>query len=298
MSNAAQNVAPAPAPSADAAPGFAAPATPMAVHAWSLHRTLGRFVAEHANPPGSTAMTPTPAAPGAVDMLDLPRELAAHGIGTVQLCHFHLPRRDRSYLEELRAALAEAEVALDALLVDNGDLVHPTDADAHEAWIAGWLEDAAVLGATRGRVCAGESDPTPELIAASGARLSRLATGSPVRVVTENWKQLLPTADDVHALLDATGGSVGLLIDLDNWTMPGRDQQLASIAGRAETSHAKCPTTEDGALDPARYRRTLEAVLGAGYDGPLCLVYAGADDDEWAGLAACQQVVDAVRTDG
>ncbi|MFC7375141.1 sugar phosphate isomerase/epimerase family protein [Brachybacterium sp. GCM10030268] len=291
MSTAAQNTAPADH-RADASP---APATPMAVHAWSLHRTLGGFIAEHANPPGSSAMTPTAAAPGAVDMLDLPRELAAHGVGTVQLCHFHLPRRDRSYLEELRAALADADVVLDALLVDSGDPVHPTDADAHEAWIAEWLEDAAVLGARRGRVCAGESSPTPELIAASGERLARLAAGSPVRVVTENWKDLLASADDVHALLDAAGGSIGLLVDLDNWKIPDREAQLASIGGLAETSHAKCPTTAEGALDTEDYRRVLQAVLGAGYDGPLCLVYAGADDDEWAGLAACQQVVDAVR---
>jgi hypothetical protein len=54
----------------------------------------------------------------------------------VKLCHFHLPSRDPAYLDELRASLADAHT-LDALLIDSGDLVHPTDADEHEAWIAG-----------------------------------------------------------------------------------------------------------------------------------------------------------------
>ncbi|MBI4900350.1 MAG: sugar phosphate isomerase/epimerase, partial [Actinobacteria bacterium] len=95
-----------------------------AVHDWSLHRTLGRFVSDHANPPGASGgMRPTEPDAGALALLDLPSELAARGYDTVQLCHFHLPSRDRSYLDELRSALGDAGIALDALLVDAGDLV-------------------------------------------------------------------------------------------------------------------------------------------------------------------------------
>ncbi|HSN10556.1 MAG TPA: TIM barrel protein [Propionibacteriaceae bacterium] len=268
-----------------------------AVHDWSLHRTLGRFVSVHANPPGaSSGMTPTDAEPGSLALLDLPRELAARGYDTVQLCHFHLPSRDRSYLDELRSALSDAGIALDALLVDAGDLVHLTDAEIHERWIAGWLEDAAVLGARRARVIAGQSEPTPHRLAQSSQALRRLAQVSEVRVVTENWMALLPTAVEVHHLLDACEGEVGLLVDLANWTGPDRDVQLASIGGRAETSHAKCRTTGDGALDVDDYRRALQAVLGAGFSGPLCLVYDGPDPDEWDKLAGCQEVVDEVTS--
>lgn len=241
-------------------------------------------------------MTPTDAEPGSLALLDLPRELAARGYDTVQLCHFHLPSRDRSYLDELRSALSDAGIALDALLVDAGDLVHLTDAEIHERWIAGWLEDAAVLGARRARVIAGQSEPTPHRLAQSSQALRRLAQVSEVRVVTENWMALLPTAVEVHHLLDACEGEVGLLVDLANWTGPDRDVQLASIGGRAETSHAKCRTTGDGALDVDDYRRALQAVLGAGFSGPLCLVYDGPDPDEWDKLAGCQEVVDEVTS--
>lgn len=266
------------------------------VQAWSLHRTFGRFVADHVVPPGAAGGMP-PHAPdaGSLALLDLPAELAARGYDSVQLCHFQLPRRDRAYLEELRASLDASGITLDALLVDFGDLLHPTDADAHERWIASWLDDAGVLGATRARVVAGEAPPTPERLLDSGRRLRRLASGSPVRVVTENWKALLPTAADVHHLLDAAGGEVGLLVDLDNWKGAERDADLASVGGLAETSHAKCPTAPDHSLDLESYRRALRAVLGAGFAGPLALVYDGEDPDEWSGLARCQAVVDEER---
>ena len=267
-----------------------------AVQAWSLHRTLGRFVSEHANPPGDTGWTPSVPDRSALTLLDLPAELAARGYDTVQLCHFQLPRRDASYLDELRSALSDANVTLDALLVDAGDLVHQTDADAHETWIAGWLDDAGRLGAARGRVVAGEAAPTPELIAASGRRLRRLAADSPVRVVTENWKALLPTAAAVHSLLDAAGGQVGLLVDLANWNGADLEAELAAIGGMAETCHAKCRSSADGTLQVDGYRRALAAVLEAGFDGPLALVYDGPDPDEWAALAACQEIVDEFRS--
>jgi len=262
-----------------------------AVHDWSLHRTLGRFVSIEANPPGETGgMQPREADASALDLLDLPGELATRGYDVVQLCHFHLPSRDPSYLDELRASLADAHVTLDALLVDSGDLVHPTDADEHEAWIAGWLEDAGTLGTTRARVIAGQADPTPELLQQSARRLRRLAAGSSVRVVTENWMALLPTATHVHQLLEAAEGDIGLLVDLANWTGPDRDAQLASIGGLAETSHAKCTTKADGSLDTDDFRRALTAVTSSGFAGPLCLVYDAPDPDEWEGLATCRRV--------
>jgi sugar phosphate isomerase/epimerase len=235
-------------------------------------------------------MQPREADASALALLDLPGELASRGYDVMQLCHFHLPSRDPTYLDELRAALTAAHVTLDALLIDSGDLVHPTDADEHEAWIAGWLEDAGALGATRGRVIAGQADPTPELLQQSARRLRRLAAGAPVRVVTENWMALLPTSTHVHRLLEATAGDIGLLVDLANWAGPDRDTQLASIGAFAETSHAKCTTRADGSLDTDDFRRALAAVTASGFIGPLCFVYDAADPDEWEGLATCRRV--------
>jgi sugar phosphate isomerase/epimerase len=269
-----------------------------AVSTWSLHRTLGGFVADDPLPDGDSGFTPTGPV-GGVSLLELPQLLAQHGYDTVQICHFHLPHRDAGYLAELRDSLASEGITLDALLIDAGDLVHPDDADAHESWIAGWLDDASALGARRARVVAGKQAPTPERLAQSSQRLRRLADGrSDLRVVTENWMSLLPSPTEVHQVLDGTDGTVGLLIDLGNWTGPDKYDQLASIGSLAETCHAKCHTLPgDGApLDTEDYRRSLQVLVDAGFTGPLALVYDGPDDDEWARLDAEYAVVTQVVT--
>lgn len=253
-----------------------------AVSTWSLHRTLGSYVSGD-SPSGHGGRLAPPVA-GAVELLELPAELNRRGYDLLQICHFHLPTRDPGYLAELRAALAAADVGLDAILVDDGDLTHPTAADEHEAWIGGWLDTATELGARRGRVVAGQAPPTTERLAESGRRLGRLAREHPgIRVLTENWMALLPTAADVHAVLGPVEGEVGLLIDLGNWTGAGKYAELASVAPLAETCHAKCHFTADGA-DAVDFLKALRVLREADYEGPLALIYGGPDDHEWDGL--------------
>ncbi len=153
--------------------------TDKAVHAWSLDGTLGR--PRVPGPDGSGPSTAGGRAANALDLLDLPAELARRGYRAVQITHFQLPTRDAGYLAELRASLAASGITLDAFLVDDGDLTHPTDADQHERWISDRLADAEALGAHHARVVAGRSAPTPELLASSARRLSRLAAAHPGR---------------------------------------------------------------------------------------------------------------------
>lgn len=256
---------------------------PRAVSTWSLHRTLGNVVASDSSVSGGRSKDLPPTATAGIALLDLPAELAAHGYDTLHLCHFHLASRDAAYLAAVRAALAEHGVTLDTFLIDDGDLTAP-DADRHEAWYGEWLEVAEALGAQRARIGAGRSAPTPELLAASGERLARLVASHPgVRVVTENWLEMTPDAASVLAVLDAAGDGVGLLIDLGNWTGPAKYDDLAVLAPRAETCHAKCHFSVDGP-DADDFRRSLEVLKAAGFDGPLALIYDGPDADEWANL--------------
>ncbi|MBO0811807.1 MAG: TIM barrel protein [Microlunatus sp.] len=262
-----------------------------AVSSWSLHRTLGRFVADDPSPAGSTNFRPTGPVAG-TSLLELLAELAARGYDTVQLCHFHLPHRDPGYLAELRAALDASGIALDAVLIDDGDLTHPTDADDHQSWIGAWIDDAEALGADKARVIAGRQPPTPERLRDSGRRLAQLAGDHPgVRIVTENWMALLPDADCVRTVLDTAGDSVGLLVDLGNWTGPDKYEQLAAIAPRAETCHAKCHHTAAGDLETDDYRTSVQVLVSAGFRGPFALVYDGPTDDEWASLDAEHLIV-------
>ncbi len=253
-----------------------------AVSSWSLHRTLGRYVASGL--PSHGDGHDTVEAGEGLPLLDLPAELRRHGYDTLHLVHFHIPSRSEAYLNQLRAALEASGIELDTLLVDDGDLTDPANADEQEAWIGGWLETATALGARRARVMAGRSAPTPELVEQSGKRLARLAAAHPqVRVVTENWMGMMPDSATVLAVLDEAGNGVSLLIDLGNWRGPDKYDELAAVAPRAETCHAKCHYT---GTEPERedFLQSLRILKDAGYDGPLALIYDSEDDHEWANL--------------
>ncbi|MET1005623.1 MAG: TIM barrel protein [Propionibacteriaceae bacterium] len=261
------------------------PAT-KAVSSWSLHRTLGSFRAGATDSPPATGMP----------LLELPAELSRRGFDTFQLCHFHLPSRDPSYLAELRSALDTSSITLDALLVDDGDLTDPDDADRHQAWIGDWLDDAVALGAHRARVIAGKNAPTAETLGESARRLRALAAAHPdVRVVTENWFDLLPDAAAVLSLFEQTAGDVGFLIDLGNWTGSEKYGELAAVAHLAETCHAKCRFDATGP-DTTDYAAALQVLRDAEFDGPLALIYDGPDADEWSALEQEHAVVQTVFT--
>lgn len=252
-----------------------------AVHAWSLDRTLGRF---RAGVTGEGTGLP---------LLELPAALRGHGYRTVQLCHFHLEHRDAGYLGELRAALEESGIVLDALLVDDGDLTHPVEGERQEAWISSFLDDAEALGAERIRVVAGRTR-TETAQRDSSAALGRIASrAGDLRVVTENWLDVTRNAADVRAILDPLDGAVGLLVDLGNWVGPDKHADLAAVTPYAETCHAKAHWGQGG-IEDDDYRNSLRAVLENGYPGPFALVYDADDDDEWAGLAVQRAIVEDV----
>jgi len=274
--------------------------TDKVVSSWSLHRTLGRFTAGDLRATRGASgerpadrfvarIEPSAAADGALELLALPAELRRRGFDGVQLVHFHLPSRAPEYLAALRTALEENDVRLDTFLVDDGDLTHPSDPEANEDWISEWLTDAEALGATRARVIAGRSAPSAETISQSAAGLRRLAAGHPqLRIVIENWHELTPDARSVNEILDAAGDELGLLVDLANWTGPTTCDELAAVAGRAETCHAKCHVGDVGFAEESTgvrdYLDALRAIRGAGFSGSLALVYDGADPDEWSML--------------
>lgn len=254
---------------------------PKALHTWSLFRTLGRYVAAGSMPSGDLLE----GGGSELTLLDLPAELARHGYKSAQLCHFYLASRDTDYVAELRTAFAEAGVEIECLLIDDGDLTHPSQAEDHQDWISTWIDVAEDLGATRVRVIAGKQAPSRATLETSAIRLVQLAerhTG--LRLVTENWHALLPHAAAVNELLDRTTELVGFLIDLGNWTGPGKYAELAAVAARAETCQAKVKTDQAGVIDEDDYRSSLAVLRDARYSGPLAMVYNGPDPDEWGKL--------------
>jgi sugar phosphate isomerase/epimerase len=257
----------------------------IAVSTWSLHRLLGTTY-PHDLTTAAIGPEQQTYGEGEESLLGLPSVLANHGYHRLEIVSFHLRSRDPIYLGELRDQLRIANVRLQTLLIDAGDISHPEHGARDTAWIAGWLEVANELGAEHARIVAGQQEPGPDSLARSAAALRHLAdinAGAPLRLVTENWGRLLTAPEHVHELLDRLEGRVGLLADFGNWKGPGKYEQLASIFPRAELCHAKADFIE-GDLDEADYGACIEVAERAGYTGPYTLIFDSDLPGEWHGL--------------
>lgn len=265
----------------------------VAVSSWAVDRTLGmRF-------PDSPSLGRGPAetvSTRALPLLELPSALNAHGFNQMQLCHFHLISRDRDYADQFKAALSEANVQLLTVLIDDGDISHPDHGERDANWISGWLDTAALLGASRARVIAGRQPGTPENLARSIKRLAVLANKAKdlgLRLEIENWFDLLANAESVIHVLDELDGAVGLCLDFGNWHGAWKYEAFAQIFPRAETCHAKAEFTPDGKIDLLDYDRCLNLAKDAKFFGPFVLVTGGPASSDWDGLKISQDAIQA-----
>lgn len=261
----------------------------LSVSTWSLHRTLGRPA--FSGPEHATA----PTAPAAgLPLLELPARLAEAGLHTLEICHFHLPSREPTYLAELRSALDDAGIELWSLLIDGGDLAEPNHHERDAAWIAGWVPVAAALGAKNARVSGGKQAPSPEAVERSATHLHQLAAHAlahGLRLTTENWQNLLSNPAVVLKMLDRLAGKLGLCADFGNWSGPQKYADLGQIFPRAESCHAKCHFDASGQPDRADFIRCLELTRAANFAGPYTLIYDGPGEDEFAGLRLERELV-------
>lgn len=264
----------------------------LSVSTWSLHRALGQPAfygpEDETRPSSPVEKTLT------LSLLDLPDRLHAVGLSTLEICHFHLPSLDQGYLRELRTTLEQAHVELFSLLIDAGDITHPTHGSRDLAWITSWLAIAGQLGARCVRVIAGKSLPTEETLQRSAQGLFHVVQGADtwgIRVMTENWFPLLSQPAAVHDLLKRLEGRVGLCLDFGNWRGPTKYEDLRSIASSAESCHTKAHFSPAGEMDKDDYVRCLNITQAAGFAGPYTLIYDGPNEDEWAGIAGEREVV-------
>ena len=260
----------------------------LSVSSWSLHKTLGS--------PAFYGVESLPSAQpnrAELSLLELPQAIANFGISTLEITHFHLPSLDKAYLSELRASMKAANIDLFSLLIDDGDITHPSHGKRDLAWIESWLEVAAGLGSTCVRVIAGKQDPTPEVLTLSAKRLEVLAEkaeGLGLRLMTENWLSTTSTPEAVLYLMDSLGGKVGLCMDFGNWKGEEKYQNLGRIAHHAESCHSKA-FFEKGKIDEDDFRACLEIAEQAGFAGPHTLIFDSEQPDEWQGLAIEKDVV-------
>lgn len=261
----------------------AAPA--LAVSSWSLHRALGLTFPNRPDHDVEAVAEPT-YGPGRMSLLDMPRAIAAIDIDRIEVCSFHVPHRDAGYAAAFRAALAEAGVTLQTLLIEYGDITNPATRERDLAWIESWIDTAAAFGAEQARVIAGRSQPTRAALDLSVEGLTRLGhygDARGIRVITENWFELLPGPREVRDLFDALDDTVGLNGDFGNWSGETKYEDLEAIFDLAICCHAKADFS-GGVLHAEDYRRCLDAADAAGFRGPFTLIYDGPNADEFRHL--------------
>ncbi|MGI4788279.1 MAG: sugar phosphate isomerase/epimerase family protein [Janthinobacterium lividum] len=244
----------------------------LGVSTWSLNKSI-------------TAGTP---------LLDIPAQVAAHGLGKLEVCHFHLPGTDDAYLEKFRVALGSAGVEFYTLLIDEGDITHPNPTERKKAlaMITDWIEVAAECGAKRVRVIGGYAEPSESALHLSEAGFRNIlahADDHGIRVVTENWHRLLDQPAAVQTLLGRLDGQVGLKLDFGNWPAPLKYEDLPKIADLAECTHAKAHFTAPGQMDQDDFTRCLDICADANFDGPHILIFSD-PGDEWQSLDQMRDV--------
>lgn len=268
----------------------------FAVSTWSLHRALGSTYPYKPTDRALPTRQPT-YGEGIIELIDLPQQCAERGVFRLEICSFHLPSRSLDYMADFRGAAEEAGVKVQTLLIEEGDLSDPKTAQRDAEWMADWIDIAAALGAENMRVIAGKAQPTDAALTLAETHLRKLAdltSAAGMRLVMENWFDLLPGPAEVNRVLDALDGKLGLNGDFGNWDRAGKYEDLARIMGRAELCHAKGRYSAAG-LDTEDYVRCVELSNAAGYRGPFTLIYDSSyHKDEWTGILEERQCIASV----
>ncbi len=234
-------------------------------------------------------------------LLDVPALLRQHGIGTLEICHFHLPGTDRAYLESLRERLQDASVELFSVLIDAGNIASadPAVQASDEAFIQHWIEVAATLGAERVRIDAGLEPASPEVIERSARRLrdfAQHAASVGLQVSTENWRTTSQDPDALLGILEGCAGMVGLCADTGNAEATAdKYQTLSRLLPVATSVHFKARYTPTGDLELEDLEHCARLIQEAHFDGVITLIF-DRKRDEWAGIARLHEALRARLT--
>ena len=278
----------------------------ISTSSWSLHRALGSpplFGPGQPFPTGSVAEA-------AISLLELPSALARANIHTLEIVHFHFPATDAAYIEELKSAIGEAGIELFSILIDAGDITHPDEAVRAEemAWIRSWLDVAARCGAAHARVVGGcqpverggalghaalLDHPVVQCSAQGLRQLADYGASVGVQVITENFRESTSRADQTLAILELCEGRVGLCADFGNYKGADRYNELAALFPKADSAHVKALYDGGGNADEDEFRHALGMLAGAGFDGPMSLIFDTAlhgNSSEWDNLAQMRAI--------
>ncbi|MCM3628636.1 sugar phosphate isomerase/epimerase [Paenibacillus glycanilyticus] len=270
----------------------------LSLSTWSLHRNLGPLRWTVWNEETGVQDTSVQEQPLLHSLLELPAEAAKRGYQAVEICHFHFPSTDSSYLKQVKQAFEQAGLSFDTLLLDYGDITSSNEVrvSADLALIREWIDIASQSGAKQIRVVAGEASPSDEeAISLSAARLSELSEYGRtvgVKVITENFKALTSTGASCMKLLGAWGEHAATITDFGNFRGALKYEEIALTTPLSVSVHVKPQYDENGYPDEAELRRCLDTVSSAGFNGAFVLIYDG-PGDMWEGMERVKRIASA-----
>lgn len=268
----------------------------LSVSTWSLHRILGPLYWTAWDANVGKPITVVQEQPELITLLELPAEAASRGYQAIEICHFHFPSKEISFLKQLRSSFYTSSISFDTLLLDYGDLTS-TDEKRRKAdmdYIREWIDIASISGAKQIRIIAGEAaasdDESIQRSASSLVDLAKYAASKGVQVITENFKPLTSTAESSLKLLALTGESVGFITDFGNFHGDDKLVEIADTVPFSVSVHAKASYDERGLPDESEFISCLKAVQTAKYKGAYVLIYDG-PGDMWEGLERIKLLV-------
>lgn len=268
-----------------------------ALSTWSLHRNLGPLRWTKWDEETKTHIVAEQFQPQLMELTELPAAAGQLGYRYLEICHFHFPSLDPTYLQTLKTAFTEAGSVFRTLLLDYGDITSAdeTRRSADLAFIKQWIDIAAMSGAERIRVIAGEAGPDDleslQLSLSTYRELLQYGHERGVGVIMENFKPLTSTLSNCLSLLQAFSGDLETIIDFGNMRPVEKYDAIRQMAPYAVSIHAKPQYDENGIPDEAELVHCLEALHASHYAGPISIIYDG-PGDMWEGIERVRSIID------
>ncbi|TAK21763.1 MAG: sugar phosphate isomerase/epimerase [Chloroflexota bacterium] len=291
----------------------------MCVSTWSLHQSLGpRLLTKRdANGVKQPHQLPHPKTMTLFDFLDGVRPKL--DIDNVEICGFHVERREPTYVAQLKAAIARNSLNVVSMPIDAGNIsiADPTYREDDLREIEGWMDFAADLGVRYVRANAQSYVARDEVLGPlsvtidSYGRLCDHAARRGMVMTIENHGGMTVDPDVILAIIAGVGGN-RLKVCMDTGNFPpiqshqmnpvpptGLDpaplyRDLAKIAPYTAIIHAKS-IWFDGAGNHLVYdlAHTLRLTRDAGFTGPVSIEY-GAGVDEWGNCLKTKRLIEGV----
>ncbi|MBS4216950.1 sugar phosphate isomerase/epimerase [Bacillus sp. FJAT-49711] len=269
----------------------------LSLSTWSLHRNLGPLnwtIWDEDQNKHSIRAEPQPET---ITLLELPAILSSKGYRAIEICHFNFPSTDSDYLKKLKSACEEANIMFNTLLLDYGDITTDDEIRRHAdiSLIKNWIDIASECGAKQIRIIAGDASPENEAALVRSSEvlndLIKYANNLGVRIITENFHSLTATADNCIRLVNNCNEELGLIADFGNFKGENKYEEIEKILPFSQSVHAKPDMDSDGIPDEEEFRRCLDQLVAANYNGPINLIYDG-PGDMWEGIERVRKVVD------